>query len=52
MGIAEGDEALDNAIWISFVEDSAWWEPEMDEYLAAWPRALTAQLQRQRDERT
>jgi hypothetical protein len=51
-GIAEGDEALDNAISISFVEDSGWWEPEMDEYLATWPPALTAELQRQRDQRT
>ena len=26
-GIVEGDEARDNAIAVSFVEDSAWWEP-------------------------
>ena len=51
-GLAEGDEAVDNAISISFVEDLGWWEPGMDEYLAAWPPALTAELQRQRDERT
>lgn len=51
-GIAEGDEALDNAIAVSFVEDSGWWEPGQDAYLATWPSALTAELQRQRGERT
>lgn len=51
-GIAEGDEALENAIAVSFVEDSGWWERGQDAYLATWPHALTAELQRQRRQRT
>lgn len=49
-GLTEGDEALDNAISISFVEDTGWWESGLDEYLASWLLALTAELARQRGE--
>lgn len=49
--LADGDEALDNAVAVSFVEDSAWWEPGKDEYLASWPSTLTDEVNRQRGTR-
>ena len=50
--LADGDVALDNAVAVSFVEDSAWWEPGKEEYLEAWPSTLTDELNRQRGART
>lgn len=50
--LADGDVALDNAVAVSFVEDSAWWEPGKEQYLEAWPRTLTDELNRQRSART
>lgn len=44
-GLTSGDEALDNAVAVSFVEHSAWTEPK--DYLAAWPPGLSAELLRQ-----
>jgi len=49
--LANGDEALNNAVAVSFVEDSGWWEPGKADYLACWPEALTLELNRQRDAR-
>jgi hypothetical protein len=49
--LAAGDAALDNAVAISFVEDSGWWEPGKKEYLASWPSTLTVELNRQRGAR-
>ena len=46
--LADADEALDNAVAVSFVEDSAWWETGKEEFLEAWPSTLTDELNRQR----
>lgn len=50
--MANGDEATQNAVAISFVEDSGWWEPGKADYLACWPSALRQELDRQRSART
>jgi hypothetical protein len=49
--LADGDEALENAAAVSFVEDSGWWEPGNGDYLACWPATLTEELNRQRGTR-
>ena len=49
--LADGDAALDNAVAVSFVEDSGWWEPGKKDYLASWPSTLTVELNRQRGAR-
>jgi hypothetical protein len=50
--LADGDEALDNAICVSFVEDVGWWDPAMQPFIASWPAGLTAEVERQRGART
>ncbi len=49
--LADGDQALENAVAVSFVEDSGWWEPGKDDYLACWSATLTEELNRQRGAR-
>lgn len=49
-GLRDGDEALENAVSVSFVEDSGWWEPGMVEYVDSWPPALTEELRRQQSD--
>jgi hypothetical protein len=47
--LREGDDAVENAIAVSFVEDTGWWDPDMDRFIAVWPDGLRAEAQRQRD---
>jgi hypothetical protein len=47
-GLTDGDESVRNAIAVSFVEDTAWWDPNMGPYISTWPAGLTAEVQRQR----
>jgi hypothetical protein len=46
--LADGDAGLRNAVAVSFVEDSGWWESGKEEYLGSWPATLTHELTRQR----
>jgi len=47
-GLREGDEYVSSAMAVSFVEDTGWWRPEMHPFMAAWPKELTQELERQR----
>ena len=47
-GLREGDEQVNNAIAVSFVEDTGWWDPAMQRVIAAWPPALQEEVERQR----
>jgi hypothetical protein len=47
-GLREGDEQVSNAMAVSFVEDSGWWDPAMQRFIAAWPRALQEEVENQR----
>lgn len=39
---------MKNAIAVSFVEDSVWWDPSMSAFMSAWPSVLVAEAERQR----
>ena len=45
--LLEGDEDLENAVAVSFVEDTGWWDPEVQPFMATWPTALRAEADRQ-----
>ncbi|MEW6153554.1 MAG: hypothetical protein AB1673_06145 [Actinomycetota bacterium] len=45
--LREGDELVENAVAVSFVEDTGWWEPAMRPFIDAWPAALRAEALRQ-----
>lgn len=42
-----GDEELRNAVAVSFVEDTGWWEPSTRAFIESWPPGLRAELERQ-----
>lgn len=46
--LTSGDEQVENAIAVSFVEDSAWWEPPAESFLRTWPAPLVQEVERQR----
>lgn len=46
--LIEGDDSVRNAVAVSFVEDTGWWDPEMSAFMTAWPAGLTAEAERQR----
>ncbi|MCU1492546.1 MAG: hypothetical protein JWO62_310 [Acidimicrobiaceae bacterium] len=47
-GLEQGDDALVNAVAVSFVEDAEWWNPAMGSFIEAWPDGLRAEALRQR----
>jgi hypothetical protein len=47
-GLREGDDDVENAVAVSFVEDTAWWDESMQPFIADWPAGLTNELDRQR----
>ena len=44
-----GNESVSNAIAVSFVEDSGWWDPVMQPFIASWPPGLKAEARRQQE---
>lgn len=48
-GLCRGDERVENAVAVSFVEDAAWWEPASGAFVATWPSGLAQEVERQRD---
>lgn len=48
VGLTTGDERVNNAVAISFVEDSCWYEPAHEDYIASWPEGLRAEVASQR----
>ena len=47
-GLVRGDEYVTNAVAVSFVGDSGWWEPETQPLVNALPAGLLAEVERQR----
>jgi hypothetical protein len=47
LGLEDGDELVRNAVEISFVEDSCWYDAAMAPFIASWPDALRAEVRRQ-----
>jgi hypothetical protein len=48
-GLSEGDERVENAVAVSFVEDAGWWEPSTQGFIAVWPSGLVNEVERQRN---
>ena len=44
-GFREGDEYVQNAVAVSFVEDLGWWEPEMQPRIETLPGALAHEIE-------
>ncbi|HET8930029.1 MAG TPA: hypothetical protein VFN21_05165, partial [Acidimicrobiales bacterium] len=49
-GLRDGDETVENAVAVSFVEDTPWWSPDRADFIASWPAALRAEADRWRSE--
>lgn len=50
-GLSQGDERVVNAVAVSFIEDSAWWDPSSRAFIASWPSGLAREVERQRSAR-
>lgn len=46
-GIREGDDAVRNAVAVSFIEDTGCWDPAMQGFMDTWPPAMKAEAARQ-----
>lgn len=46
--LRDGDEYVENAIAVSFVEDLGWWEADMQPFITTLPDALANEVERQR----
>jgi hypothetical protein len=46
--LVEGDDHVENAVAVCFVEDTGWWDPEMAAFMGVWPAGLSAEAERQR----
>jgi len=49
--LRDGTDDVNNAMAVSFVEDTGWWDPAMRPFIASWPQGLQAEVGRQRDRR-
>jgi hypothetical protein len=47
--LVNGTEAVINAVAVSFVEDTGWWDPTMESFIATWPKGLREEARRQQD---
>ena len=48
LALRTGNDQVENAIALSFVEDIGWWEPAMQAFIMTWPPALAAEVERQK----
>lgn len=49
--LREGDNDVQGAVTVSFVEDIGWWDESVQAFLQMWPPTLSAEVERQRGER-
>ena len=49
--LRDGTDDVQNAMSVSFVEDTGWWDPATQPFTAAWPAGLRAEVDRQRSQR-
>ena len=47
-GLIHGDGNVQDAVAVSFVERTPWWDTEMVPFIASWPEVLQAEAQRRR----
>ncbi|HEX7167067.1 MAG TPA: hypothetical protein VF230_08810 [Acidimicrobiales bacterium] len=50
LGLHDGNEAVENAVAVSFVEDTPWWDPDRAEFIETWPTGLRNEAERQSQE--
>jgi hypothetical protein len=48
LAVATGVVHLRNAIAVSFVEGTGWWDPVVQPFIATWPPALAAEVELQK----
>lgn len=48
LALKSDDDAVQNAIAVSLVEDIGLWDETVEPFVACWPAALAAESQRQR----
>lgn len=48
LAIVSDDNYVQNAVAVSFVEDTPLWDASMEPFMAVWPAALRAEAARQR----
>ena len=46
--LRDGDDDVQNAVAVSFVEDIGWWDESVQPFLRTWPTTLAAELRHQR----
>jgi hypothetical protein len=51
VALGEGTDDVQNAMSVSFVEDTGWWDPATQPFVDAWPAGLRAEVERQRSQR-
>jgi hypothetical protein len=51
IALRDGTDDVQNAIAVSFVEDTGWWDPTTQPFIEVWPPALRAEVDRQRGQR-
>jgi hypothetical protein len=49
MALRDGTDDVQNAMAVSFVEDTGWWDLAMQPFIAVWPSSLRAEAERQRN---
>ena len=47
--LREGDDAVQNLVGVSFVENVGPWDPNQAAFIASWPEALRLEAEQQRD---
>ena len=46
--LVEGSEDIRNAVAVSIVEDTGWWDPAMQGFIESWPSQLKQEARRQK----
>jgi hypothetical protein len=48
--LLNGTDYVNNAVAVSSVEDTGWWDPAMQPFIESWPAGLQAEARRQQDQ--
>lgn len=51
VALRDGTDDVQNAMSVSFVEDTGWWDPTTQPFIDAWPAGLRAEVETQRSQR-
>lgn len=46
--LVDGTEDVENAMAVSFVEDTGWWDAEIQPFIESWPSELRSEALRQK----